>query len=656
MPDQKNLILAIVLSFLIIFGFSYLNPPPEPPPQQATTTQQTGTGTGTGEPLVGVELPGEPVTASLTREESLEARERVQIDTPKLHGSLSLIGGRIDDLTLADYRETVDPESDEIVLLSPRNAPDPYYADFGWAAASGIAVPGPDTEWAADGDLLTVGQPVTLTWDNGAGVEFERVISVDADYMFTITQRVKNNSDDPISISPYSRVQRFDTPDTLGFYILHEGPYGVFEETLQEHDYDELSEDGEVREESTGGWLGFTDKYWLVALIPDQSAPFTGQFAHRDSNGRDRYLATMQRTDAETVFAGSAFEQTSHLYAGAKVVQTIERYGEEIGIQRFDLTIDWGWFHFLTRPFFYALAYINGLVGNFGVAILILTVAIKLVLFPLANKSYRSMAKMKALAPEMQKLKERFGEDRQKLNQEMMALYKREKANPASGCLPILVQIPVFFALYKVLFVTIEMRHAPFFGWIQDLSARDPTSMFNLFGLLPFTPPEFLLIGAWPLLMGLTMWLQQKLNPAPTDPIQQKIFAFLPIIFTVMLAAFPAGLVIYWAWNNLLSIVQQYVIMRSAGVKIGGGVVKPTPPSPSGGSPSGNGSDGGAVDGEVKALRNGDGSDAPAPARAEGSEDGEAPETPPPPPPQRRPNAKRRGGKGRSRSASRRRN
>ena len=382
------------------------------------------------------------------------------------------------------------------------------------------------------------------------GSNSKRVVSVDADYLFTITQRVTNNSGDPISISPYSRVQRFDTPDTLGFYILHEGPYGVFEETLQEHDYDDLSEDGEVREESTGGWLGFTDKYWLVALIPDQGAAFTGQFAHRDSSGRDRYLATMQRTDAETVFSGSAFEQTSHLYAGAKVVQTIERYGEELGIQRFDLTVDWGWFHFLTRPFFYALAYINGLVGNFGVAILILTVAIKLVLFPLANKSYRSMAKMKALAPEMQKLKERFGEDRQKLNQEMMALYKREKANPASGCLPILVQIPVFFALYKVLFVTIEMRHAPFFGWIQDLSARDPTSMFNLFGLLPFTPPEFLLIGAWPLIMGLTMWLQQKLNPAPTDPIQQKIFAFLPIIFTVMLAAFPAGLVIYWAWNN----------------------------------------------------------------------------------------------------------
>ena len=654
MPDQKNLVLAIVLSFLIIFGFSYLNPPPEPPPQQASTSQQAGTGAGTGEPLVGVDLPGEPVAQAVTRDEALEGSARIRIDTPRLHGSLSLVGGRIDDLTLADYRETVDPESDEIVLLSPRNAPKPYYADFGWAASGGVAVPGPDTEWSADGEILTVDQPITLRWNNGDGLVFERIVSVDADYMFTITQRVTNNGEGAVSVSPYSRVQRFDTPETLGFYILHEGPYGVFEETLQEHDYDELVDDGEVREESVGGWLGFTDKYWLVALVPDQEAAFTGLFAHRDSSGRDRYLATMQRTDAETVIPGAGFEQTSHLYAGAKVVQTIEGYGDTLGIQRFDLTIDWGWFHFLTRPFFYALAYINGLVGNFGVAILILTVGIKLVLFPLANKSYRAMAKMKALAPEMQKLKERFGEDRQKLNQEMMALYKREKANPAAGCLPILVQIPVFFALYKVLFVTIEMRHAPFFGWIQDLSARDPTSIFNLFGLLPFTPPEILLIGAWPLIMGLTMWLQQKLNPAPTDPIQQKIFTFLPIIFTIMLAAFPAGLVIYWAWNNALSIVQQYVIMRAAGVKIGGGVVTPTPPTPpTNGKASAGESGDSAEDAEVRALSNGEAGDGAEPAKAEANEDGEAPEVKSPPP-QRRSSAKRRGAKGR-RSASRRR-
>ncbi len=656
MPDQKNLILAIALSFLIIFAFSYLYGPPEPPPQEQQATQDAGSTTGTGDPLTGIDIPGEPVAQALSRDEALESQTRVTIDTPRLHGSMSLVGGRIDDLTLADYRETVDPESDEIVLLSPRNAPKPYYADFGWAGSGGVAVPGPDTEWTADSDTLTVDQPVTLSWDNGAGLRFERVMSVDADYMFTITQRVTNTGTSAVSLSPYSRVQRFDTPDTLGFYILHEGPYGVFDETLQEHDYDELVEDGEVREESVGGWLGFTDKYWLVALVPDQQARSTGLFAHRDSGGRDRYLATMQRTDAEIVVPDGRFEQTSHLYAGAKVVQLIEGYGDTLGIQRFDLTIDWGWFHFLTRPFFYALAYINGLVGNFGVAILILTVGIKLVLFPLANKSYRSMSKMKALQPEMQKLKERFGDDRQAMNKELMELYKREKVNPASGCLPILVQIPVFFALYKVLFVTIEMRHAPFFGWIQDLSARDPTSMFNLFGLIPWSPPEILLIGAWPLIMGFTMWLQMKLNPAPTDPIQQKIFAFLPIVFTVMLAAFPAGLVIYWAWNNLLSIIQQYVIMRSAGVKIGGGVVKPPPP-PQGGQAqsSGNGAEDGAVEAEVRSLHNGDaGGDAGEPAKAE-TEDGEAAEAPPAPPPPRR-SAKRRGGKGRSRSASRRRN
>ncbi len=653
MPDQKNLILAIVLSILIIAVFSYLNPPPPPQQQQPGQEVSTGTATPSGEPLAGIDVPGEPVVQALSRDEALDTRPRVTIDTPRLHGSLSLVGGRIDDLTLADYRKTVDPKSDEIVLLSPRNAPRPYYADFGWAASGGVAVPGPNTEWAADGNVLTVDQPITLRWDNGAGLLFERVVSVDADYMFTITQRVTNSSGAAISVSPYSRVQRFDTPDTLGFYILHEGAYGVFDETLQEYDYDELSDEGEVREESVGGWLGFTDKYWLVALVPDQDARFTGLFAHRDSNGRDRYLATMQRTDAATVIPDASFEQTSRLYAGAKVVQTIEGYWKTLDIQRFDLTIDWGWFHFLTRPLFYALAYINDIVGNFGVAILILTVGIKLVLFPLANKSYRSMSKMKALQPEMQKLKERFGDDRQAMNKELMELYKREKVNPASGCLPILVQIPVFFALYKVLFVTIEMRHAPFFGWVRDLSAPDPTTIFNLFGLLPFTPPEILFIGGWPLIMGLTMWLQQKLNPAPTDPIQQKIFAFLPIIFTIMLARFPAGLVIYWAWNNLLSILQQYLIMRSAGVKIGGGVVKPPPPPPQGGTAksSSNGAGDGAVEAEVRSLHS---SDAGEPAKAEAAEDGDQAEAPPPPP-RRRPSAKRRGGKGRSRSASRRR-
>jgi len=654
MPDQKNLVLAIVLSFLIIFGFSYLYGPEQPPQQAGTAGETTGETAGaTGDPLEGIAIPGEPVVEALNRDDALTSEARVRIDTPSLHGSLSLIGGRIDDLTLANYRETVEEDSPEIVLLSPRNAPQPYYADFGWAGSAGVPVPGPDTEWVADGETLSPGQPITLRWNNGQGLEFERIIAVDDDYMFTITQRVTNRGAGAASLSPYSRVQRYDTPDTLGFYILHEGPYGVFEETLKEHDYDDLKDEGEIREESKGGWLGFTDKYWLVALVPDQATPSTGVFAHRETAGRDRFLATTQAIDAQTVVPGSRYERTSHLFAGAKVVQVIEGYNDSLGIQRFDLAIDWGWFHFLTRPFFYALAYINGLIGNFGLAILVLTVGIKLVLFPLANKSYRSMSKMKALQPEMQKLKERFGDDRQAMNKELMDLYKREKVNPASGCLPILVQIPVFFALYKVLFITIEMRHAPFFGWIRDLSVPDPTTLFNLFGLIPFTPPEFLMIGVWPLVMGLTMWLQQKLNPAPTDPIQQKIFAFLPLLFTFMLARFPAGLVIYWAWNNSLSIVQQYVIMRSAGVKIGGGMVKPTTaPTAAAGTEKADGAEGKAEDAEIRALGDGEDSD---PAGGEAAEDNEAPKAAPTTP-RRRPSAKRRGAKGRSRPASRRRN
>ncbi len=641
MSDQKNLVLAIVLSAMIIFGFGYLYGPDQPPPTQATEE----TATATEQPLEGIAIPGEPVVEIISRDEAVTTDARVKIDTPRLHGSLSLTGGRIDDLTLADYHETTDDGSPEIVLLSPRSAPRPYYADFGWAASSGHTVPGPDTNWTADSGALTVERPLTLRWDNGTGLEFERVISVDADYMFSITQRVINRGNSTVSLSPYSRVQRFDTPDTLGFYILHEGAYGVFDETLSEHNYDDLIDEGEVREESTGGWLGFTDKYWLVALIPDQNTAFNGLFAHRESNGRDRFLATMQRTDAQTVTPGDRFEQTSRMYAGAKVVQLLDGYDETLEIQRFDLTVDWGWFRFLTRPFFYALAYINGIVGNFGLSILILTVGIKLLLFPLANKSYRSMSKMKALQPEMQKLKERFGEDRQQMNKELMELYKREKVNPASGCLPIVVQIPIFFSLYKVLFVTIEMRHAPFFGWIQDLSVRDPTSLFNLFGLIPFTPPDFLMIGVWPLLMGITMFLQQKLNPAPTDPIQQKIFAALPFVFTFMLASFPAGLVIYWAWNNLLSIAQQYVIMRAAGVKIGGGVVKPAPATvpPPAAAESGNGADPGPSEAEAATKPNG-----------EAGEDEPAAEPVAPKPP-RRSTAKRRQSKRRSKPAPRRR-
>lgn len=592
MPDQKNLLLAIVASVAILLGFQLLFPTPTPPPSPAAQNETgvsedapQGVADPTASPGRAPTLDGSGSLEELPREDALAQTDRIRIDTPRLHGSLSLVGGRLDDLTLADYRETIDPDSPEIILLSPRNAPSPYYADFGWIANNAdVAVPGPDTRWTANGDVLTPENPVTLSWDNGQGLLFERTVAVDKDYMFTVTQRVTNETGEPVQLSPYGRILRFGTPETLGFFILHEGPYGVFDETLKEYSYEDIREESTVAMETTGGWLGFTDKYWLVALAPNQDLTFDAQFAHQTEAGENRYYATYG-ADTRPLEPGQTIEETTHLFAGAKEVPVIDRYEQELGITNFDLAIDFGWFYFLTKPFFYAINWIYGVVGNFGVAILIFTVVVKALFFPLANKSYKSMSAMKKLQPQMTKLRERYGDDRQKLNMEMMALYKREKVNPASGCLPIIIQIPVFFALYKVLFVTIEMRHAPFFGWIHDLSAPDPTNIFTLFGLIPWDPPSFMMLGAWPLIMGVTMWAQQKLNPAPADPVQQKIFMFLPVVFTFMLSSFPAGLVIYWAWNNSLSILQQWVIMKRMGVKIGGGPETPDAPEtpPSGG-------------------------------------------------------------------------
>jgi YidC/Oxa1 family membrane protein insertase len=602
MQDSRNLILAIVLSVAILFGFQFLFQPAEQPdPDVQQATEQAGEEGVEGLPtdvIRAEQEEGDVDTGALTdqlleqadsRQEALDADPRVTIDTPRLHGSLSLVGGRIDDLTLADYQVTLEENSPEVVLLSPRQAPDPYYADFGWVPADGeVAVPGPDTEWSTDDEALTPATPVVLTWDNGEGLTFERTVAIDEDYMFTVTQRVINNGDEAVALVPYGRVQRTYPDDLVGFFILHEGPYGVFNGSLDEWDYGDLV-DEDIAYQTTGGWIGFTDKYWLVALVPDQSADVSAQFVHRDGAGGGRYFATFAR-EAVAVAPGASAEVTNRVFAGAKEVSVIDAYEAEFSIDGFGLTIDWGWFYFLTRPFFLALDWIAGLVGNFGLAILIFTVLIKLLFFPLANKSYKSMSRMKALQPQMQQIRERYKDDRQKMNQAIMEMYRREKVNPASGCLPILVQIPVFFALYKVLFVTIEMRHAPFFGWVQDLSAVDPTSVWNIFGLLPFEPanylPAFLLLGAWPILMGLTMYGQQKLNPAPADPMQKRIIGALPIVFTFVLSTFPAGLVIYWTWNNLLSVAQQYIIMKRMGVKIGGGVDKsavaanaPPPPS-----------------------------------------------------------------------------
>jgi len=561
--DQRNLLLAIALSMAILFGFQYLMGPPPPPPGDQATEEAQVDGAGPPQPATSSSaVPGAPPVE--TRADALAKAPRLDIRSPRMHGSISLAGGRLDDVSLPDYRVTVDPDSPEITVLSPAGTPTAYYAEFGWVPATpGTPVPDSNTVWETQSTQLTPSAPVVLSWDNGAGLRFTRTYALDQNFMVTVTQSVENNSGEPVTLFPYGLISRTGTPETSGFFILHEGPVAVLNGTLREIDYDELQDDGKVEAETTGGWLGITDKYWLVSLVPDQAAPVKARFMHTLAGQSDKYQADYLG-EALTVAPGAASDVTNRLFAGAKETHLLDSYRDELGITRFDLAVDWGWFYFLTKPIFYALHWLKLQTGNFGVAILLLTVAIKLVFFPLANKSYRAMSKMKALQPEMMKLRERYADDKQRLNQELMALYRNQKVNPAAGCLPILVQIPVFFALYKVLFVSIEMRHAPFFGWIRDLSAPDPTNIFELFGLLPWDAPEFLHFGAWPLIMGLTMFLQMKLNPQPADPVQAKVFMFMPLIFTVLLAGFPAGLVIYWAWNNTLSIAQQWVIMRRA--------------------------------------------------------------------------------------------
>ncbi len=572
MNDQRNVILAVVLMVAILMGWEYLMPKrPVPPPAPQQTTQ--GPAALPGAPAATAPtpaVPGQPPTAPAPVADLAQARAaaiaqtpRVAVDTPALRGSISLVGARFDDLSLVNYHETPDPKSPDITLLAPAVGPDAYYAEFGWVPSdTKQPLPGADTRWTANGNKLTPDTPVTLSWDNGQGLRFTRTYAVDSTYMFTITQKVQNTGPAAVTLFPYALVSRWGTPATQDIYILHEGPLGVLDGTLKEAKYKKLREDEHVVElKSTGGWIGFTDKYWLTALVPDQAMPIDARMSWHSVDNLDRYQTDWLGT-AMTVEPGKTIETGSHFFAGAKELSKLDAYSTEYNIPRFDLAIDFGWFYFLTKPFFYFLRFIHNQVANFGIAILIFTVVIKGAFFPIANKSYKAMSKMKKLQPEVKKLQERFGDDRARLNQEMMALYKREKANPVSGCLPILIQIPVFFALYKVLYVTIEMRQATFYGWIKDLSVPDPTTVFNLFGLIPWTPPEFLHIGVWPLIMGVTMFLQQKLNPQPTDPVQAKMFTFLPIIFTFMLAKFPAGLVIYWAWSNCLSILQQWLIMK----------------------------------------------------------------------------------------------
>ena len=582
MTDQKNTLLAIVLSALVLIGWQIFFGMPQMEKQKQVQQQQPSAPTVpqqpgiTPQPGTVPQAPGGP-GLTMSREAALAQSPRVRIETPSLVGSIALKGGRVDDLSLIKYRETVDPKSPAIVLLAPSGSPHPFYAQFGWTPAAGASVklPGDDTVWRQEGGgALAVDRPVKLVYDNGEGLEFRRTVAIDDKYLFTIKDEVLNKGAAPVTLYPYALISRHGTPKTEGYYILHEGLIGVLgEKGLQEVTYSDIEKKKLETFDVTNAWLGITDKYWAATLLPDTSARVHASF----SAGLIGTLKTYQsdyRLDPQTIAPGATGSANARLFAGAKEVATVDDYDKRLELNKFDRLIDWGWFYFITKPLFLTMDWIYHKVGNFGLAILIITVLIKIVFFPLANKSYASMAKMKAVQPEMMAIRERYGDDKMKQQQAMMELYKKEKINPVAGCLPILVQIPVFFALYKVLFVTIEMRHAPFFGWIKDLAAPDPTTIFNLFGLIPWDPSQvpllgpFLMLGIWPLIMGVTMWFQMKLNPPPPDPTQKMIFDYMPIIFTFMLASFSAGLVIYWAWNNTLSVLQQSVIMHKHGAKI----------------------------------------------------------------------------------------
>ena len=594
MIENRNYIVAIALSIAVLLGWQYfvagpkleaerqrrlveaaqqVTATPAPPPAPGQTAPAPVGPTAAPTPAGPAGVPGVAAVA-LTREQALAAAPRVKIDTPVLDGSINLVGGRIDDIGFKKYRETVDPKSPEIDLLSPAGGKDPYFADFGWLSDAGapVRVPGPETRWTQKGSgTLGVGAPVVLTWDNGEGVTFERTVSVDDRYMFEITDKVTNASGRATTIYPYSVLTREGTPQTSGYYVLHEGAIGVFgDDGLKEIGYKDLKEKLKVEPNKVAGaWIGFVDKYWATALVPDKAVKVQPRFSATPAvAGRPDVYQTFMLADGQALAANGETTSTTRFFAGAKEVAAVDGYAARLGIERFDRIIDWGWFYWLTKPLFFLIDILNKWVGNFGIAILIVTVIVKAAFFPLANKSYDSMSKMKKVQPEMKELQERYKDDRAAQQQHLMELYRREKINPLAGCLPILIQIPVFFALYKVLFVTIEMRQAPFYGWIHDLAAPDPTSLFNLFGLLPFTPPAMLMVGIWPLIMGVTMFVQMKLNPPPPDPTQKMLFDWMPVIFTFMLASMPAGLVIYWTWNNFLSIAQQWYIMAKNGVKV----------------------------------------------------------------------------------------
>jgi len=604
--SNRNTILAVILSGIVLIAWQYFYNVPQMERQRAaqqaqselaksspqannTTTPSSAPPTGNA-PAPAATTPATPPSAStapvVSRDIAIASTPRVKIETPSVSGSISLRGARIDDLSLVKFRETVDPSSPAIVLYSPSGTAAPYYAEFGWVGASGSTVRLPDqtTMWQQEGsNSLTPTTPVVLKYDNGDGLTFRRTISIDERYLFTLKDDVSNVGTAPVTLYPFALISRHGTPKVSGYYILHEGLIGYLGENgLQQYTYKKIDDAKTVSFKATDGWLGITDKYWASALLPDTNAQLQARYS---SNlvGNVQTYQTDYLEDAQTIAIGGSGSANTRLFAGAKEASVVGinfpigglgGYNNELSLNHFDLLIDWGWFYFITKPMFLGLDFFYRLFGNFGISILLVTVIVKLLFFPLANKSYASMAKMKSVQPQLAALKERYPDDKVKQQQEMMEIYKKEKINPIAGCLPVALQIPVFFSLYKVLFVTIEMRHAPFFGWIKDLSSPDPTNLFTLFGLLHFDPTQlpvlghYLALGIWPIIMGITMWFQMKLNPTPPDPTQKMIFDWMPLIFTFMLAGFPAGLVIYWAWNNTLSVLQQSFIMRRNGVKV----------------------------------------------------------------------------------------
>ena len=560
MDNQKNLLIAVVLSVVILVGFDFFFKPEKKQLQESSVEQnQINQNVGSDKDENIPSINSQIETTQVDENKILE--ERISFNSKRLSGTINLIGATLDDLSLKDYFESINKEK-KINILNPVSSVSPYFLRIGWASPDkSIKLPNKNSKWKSVKKNYNENEKIQLEWNNNEGLTFYRTIEFDENFMISVIDKVQNGSSKIIKLTNFSYLRRLNYRPENKFFILHEGPLGVFNDTLKEVSYDEIEENNEIIETTKNGWIGYTDHYWQVTIFPETNETFKARFKNLKDR-RNSIQIDFINENIKTLKSGDFLETKSYIFAGAKEVPLIDQYIKKIGINKLDLSVDFGWFYFLTKPLFYALHFLSSLVGNFGVGIIILTICIRIVLFPLANKSFKSMNSMRMITPEIQRIRERYKDDRQRMNQEMFAMYKEKKINPAAGCLPILIQIPIFFALYKVLFVSIEMRHAPFFGWIQDLSAPDPTSLFNLFGLIPWDTPAFLTIGIWPILMGITMFLQQKINPPPPDPIQAKIFMMLPFIFTFLLATFPSGMVVYWTINNILSIAQQYILLR----------------------------------------------------------------------------------------------